>query len=549
VTRRILPTLTKILLALAAVILVVITFFYPLTGQDAHVHLNWLSQFPSFFADGTLYPRWMPDSFSGFGSPAFYFYPPLVYWTAGLFSLVGISDPIALYRSVGLLFLLLSGLSAFWYLRRISFSTAASVFGAIAYAVFPYRFTDLYLRNALSEHAAFVFIPIVLIALYELHQLHSSRLRITMITAIGWGGLLLTTVPVSAIMIYSTLAYGVIYKLYQKEYQPKIIAFIAGSVLGVIIAATFLFPAQDLTDALSTKNLWNMQSGAFPLTGYAVVDMLHDLGVKTFYLSLIVTVLLGVWSYFIIPKNKQTAWLRYLLIFVVAIQIPYLIFPVVNLLPLLSYVQFSWRWDIWVVVAGAVLAAGTISDTKISKARYLCIIAFSLCTIALAASFYRSEKAVKPYHEAAIAQEAPEYLPAQATMPYEANITFLEKHRRDPEIQVISGSPGITNREQEDCATFFEASVNTTEAKLLFKRLYFPTWHLRDDRGVEYPIHCDSAGRIVATIFPGRRGYKLGIVTTNEEQIGGWLSGAGLLTLLGLGITTVLLRKRAALKP
>ncbi|HET9135591.1 MAG TPA: hypothetical protein VFO76_03055 [Candidatus Kapabacteria bacterium] len=545
-TGKILPILAKILLALAAVVLVTITFFYPITGQDAHVHLNWLSQFPSLFSDGTLYPRWMPDSFSGFGSPAFYFYPPLVYWSAGLVSLTGITEPVALYRIVSLLFLLLSALTAYWYLKRISFSDTASVFGAIAYAVFPYRFTDIYLRNALSEHAAFVFIPIILISLYELHQCNSSRLRIIIISAIGWGGLLLTNVPVSAIMIYTTIAYGVIYKLYQKQYQPKLIAFVLGSMLGVVIAATFLFPAQDLAEALSTKNLWNLQSGDHPLTGYAVIDMLHDLGVKTFYLSLIVTLVLGIWIYFYIQKSKATIWLRYLLIFVVSLQIPYLIFPIVNFLPVLSYVQFSWRWDIWFVVAGAILAAGTISDNKISKARYLCIMVFSVCTIALAGIYYKSQKAVKPYHEAAIAQEAPEYLPASATMPYDVNIAFLEKHRRDPQIQVISGSVGIRNREQEDCATTFEASVNTTEAQLLFKRLYFPAWHLRDDRGVEYPIHSDSAGRIVATILQGRRGYRLAIVRTNEEQIGGWLSGAGLLTLLGLGITTMILRKRAA---
>jgi len=101
---------------------------------------------------------------------------------------------------------------------------------------------------------------------------------------------------------------------------------------------------------------------------------------------------------------------------------------------------------------------------------------------------------------------------------------------------------------REAAATFFEAS-SSGNSELQFKRFYFPTWHLRDDRGAEYPVYSDSIGRIIATIGEGRRGYRLSIVKTNDEQIGTWLSVFGIGGLAALALVTRLSRKRAASLP
>ena len=40
----------------------------------------WANQFTSEIARGNLYPRWLPLSNSGLGSPVFYYYPPIAFY-------------------------------------------------------------------------------------------------------------------------------------------------------------------------------------------------------------------------------------------------------------------------------------------------------------------------------------------------------------------------------------------------------------------------------------------------------------------------------------
>src|SRR5258708_34242921 len=82
---------------IAIILQIIFPLIYPVVGHDASVHLNWLEQFPKLFRDGNLYPRWMPDSFWHFGSPAFYFYPPLTYWCAGFISYI-FPSPLPIFQ-------------------------------------------------------------------------------------------------------------------------------------------------------------------------------------------------------------------------------------------------------------------------------------------------------------------------------------------------------------------------------------------------------------------------------------------------------------------
>ncbi|MEP7234887.1 MAG: hypothetical protein ABI778_06290, partial [Ignavibacteriota bacterium] len=148
------------LLGIAIVLQFVMAFIFPIVGHDAAVHLNWLEQFPELFRGGDLYPRWMPHSFWGFGSAAFYFYPPLTYWCASFISFI-FPETIAIYQILGLLATFASIASCYYYLRSVVDSKQSALLGAVVYGIFPYRILDLYLRNAVGEHLAFVFLPAV----------------------------------------------------------------------------------------------------------------------------------------------------------------------------------------------------------------------------------------------------------------------------------------------------------------------------------------------------------------------------------------------------
>ncbi len=70
-----------ILVAVASLLNVLLGILnYPVIGHDAYVHSkNWLDQFTRFSSLGICYPRWLPDSFGGFGAHPPFITMPLLY--------------------------------------------------------------------------------------------------------------------------------------------------------------------------------------------------------------------------------------------------------------------------------------------------------------------------------------------------------------------------------------------------------------------------------------------------------------------------------------
>ncbi len=108
---------------------------------------------------GVLYPRWFPDFAFGYGYPVLNFYAPAFYYPVALLHLAGF-DLIAAVRIVLAVCYALSGLAAYALIRRWTRPLPA-VLGAALYLVYPYRFYDLFVRGALPEFVAFLWLPLI----------------------------------------------------------------------------------------------------------------------------------------------------------------------------------------------------------------------------------------------------------------------------------------------------------------------------------------------------------------------------------------------------
>ncbi|WP_170303765.1 hypothetical protein [Reyranella soli] len=105
----------------AALLLLPTLVLGTLISHSSPQNLTWASQFAEQVRAGILYPRWMPDSFDGLGSPAFYFYPPLPFWIDAAVSVVtanALSTPYRLAVTTTVI-LFLSGLRS-WRSSRPS---------------------------------------------------------------------------------------------------------------------------------------------------------------------------------------------------------------------------------------------------------------------------------------------------------------------------------------------------------------------------------------------------------------------------------------------
>ena len=139
-----------------------------MNGHDFFFHVIFSHHFTEQFWNGDLYPRWMLNMNTGFGSPTFFFYAPLPYYITSLFSLLfnlNSADCDALLFSASFA-LILSGITVYFWLKEFT-STQFALILAIIYMVLPYHFVvDLYIRFAFAELWSFVWMPLILFCMY-----------------------------------------------------------------------------------------------------------------------------------------------------------------------------------------------------------------------------------------------------------------------------------------------------------------------------------------------------------------------------------------------
>lgn len=158
-----------VLVGAAAILAAPFLLFGALPGHSTVYNVTWTSQFVAAVADGTAYPRWLPDSFAGLGSPAFFFYAPLPFYWAWLHAPFGVTVE-GTFRLLGVsmaTMLLASGLSMRLWLGRHAGPRAATA-GAVAYMAMPYHLLDLYQRASLGELAAYAVVPLVAVGVSRL---------------------------------------------------------------------------------------------------------------------------------------------------------------------------------------------------------------------------------------------------------------------------------------------------------------------------------------------------------------------------------------------
>jgi hypothetical protein len=217
-----------ILLALAALLVGPSFAAAPMTHDSFWIDYVWARQFSSELARGEIYPRWLPDSFSGLGAPVFYFYPPIAFYAVALFDLGGASTYAALLIAFGSFFFL-SGWGGYLLFRG---EGKRPLLGAAFLVIAPYHLMDFYLRGALAESAAIAILPFLAKGLRTMRE--SGRWHST---AVAYAMLIMTHLPMA--LLASLFMIAPAFALYREARRPLLLATIAG----VGLAAIYLVPA------------------------------------------------------------------------------------------------------------------------------------------------------------------------------------------------------------------------------------------------------------------------------------------------------------------
>ncbi len=231
---------------------------YQWDAHDARHSVYFLFEFDRGIQDGILYPRWQPDFAFGYGYPFFNIYGPLATYVAEAFYLLG-SGYTGAVKIVFALSVVASGLAMYGFVKQVLGRRPALV-AAVAYMVIPYRLVDIYVRAALAESVAYVFVPLVLWGAWA--TLHRPRLANVLGLAFAYAALMFTsplvTLLLTLILVFFvaalTLARANDEQPFRQLTRESLLPLLGhqghvllptalGLILGVCLSAVFALPA------------------------------------------------------------------------------------------------------------------------------------------------------------------------------------------------------------------------------------------------------------------------------------------------------------------
>jgi len=310
------------LLILLAVLLVLPSAFVPPMLHDSFgIDWVWADQFTSELSRGNLYPRWLPLSNDGLGSPVFYYYPPLSFHLSGLFGLIGLSTYASIIAAFAAAFAA-SGVACWHWLKG---RARHPVVGAAFFMAAPYHLFDFTGRGAQAESLAIAFIPLLAIGMRRIAERRGG----VIFTAISYAGIIFTHLPLA---LLTSLFFVAPYALLHRR---ELVRFAAAVFAGLGLVAIYLVPALALERYHDVNQLYRAD---YLRTDYWSIyhANLGNAFVITVFLMIAVTI-----SAALRPAlSSRDGWARYAI--VIALLAAGVV-PMLWSLPLLKQVQFPYR--------------------------------------------------------------------------------------------------------------------------------------------------------------------------------------------------------------
>lgn len=452
-------------------------------GASDELHIAWLQQMDAAVQAGKFPLRYVPDLSYGFGYPLFNFVFPLPFYLGEAFHLLGFSFVI----SIKLVFLvsLLGSAAAMYFLARQLAVPAVSVLAAAIYAYTPYRSTDIYVRGAVGEAFAFIFLPLLTVSLLKVSQGRGRRW-------IGLGALSLAGLILSHdITAYMFVPFALLLALVLHRRLSHLLSLF---LLGLGVSVYFWLPA--LKDSLLMQhdtvfNYWdhfpNLSRLIRPYWGYGA-SLPTPTGGMSFYLGTpnLIVLAISLLVFVLLRRRFDALWQRwftwvYFSFLAAAFMMNHYSTILWKYLPLLPYFQFPWRF---LVVSAFATALMALAVNKLRFSKPLAI-GLTLATVLLNSSvfipqdflnrsddYYLSRYVPVPRPSFAYTQLQEEYLRLPKS-------TSVRPDRLYPRVFSSSSSAFTV-----DILNSFDARITTTSSvplELNYNKYYFPGWTGRLD--------------------------------------------------------------------
>ncbi len=207
--------------------------------HDGVDHVARIANFYLSLSEGNSIPRWAGNLNWGYGHPILMFLYPLPSYVASIFHFFGLSFVNSTKIVFGVGFVASSVAMYLWLSSFID--RKAAFLGALAYALAPYRFIDLYVRGAIGEHVAFIFPPLVCFSLFALAS--SKKRWPIFLGSLSLCGLLLSHNAISLMFLPIFVLYFFYLYFTEQKTTSFVVQVICVLVCGFLLSAFFWVPA------------------------------------------------------------------------------------------------------------------------------------------------------------------------------------------------------------------------------------------------------------------------------------------------------------------
>jgi hypothetical protein len=367
--------------------------------------------------EGQFPVRWVSNLGYGYGYPIFNFYGPLPYYVGGFFWALGVSGIVATKLMLGL-GLILAGVTMYLAVADIV-GVSGGILAAAFYMYAPYHAVDAYVRGAVGEYYALIFLPLIFWGFAKKNVL---------IGAFGIAGLVVShTILGYAGMVFVTLAYVV------TKMRKEVLMFI---LLGLGLSAFFWLPAiteMKYTNVVSQiragadfrdhfvclPQLWNSVWGF----GGSAKGCLDGFPFKVGKVHLI----FGLLALFGLMKKRTYVVVAGASVFLLSVffMLP-VSRPVWEAIPLFAYVQYPWRFLAFAIFGISLMAAGLMYMVRNRYVRWVIVAAGISVLLFVEAKRFVPQYSYNPvagvFETAAdirfrVSKLSDEYLPAEIVRP------------------------------------------------------------------------------------------------------------------------------------
>lgn len=167
-------------------------FDYLVYGHDMSIHLTRIEGLKAGLLSGQFPVRMDPEIANGKGYPFSLMYSDLLLYPAAILRIIGFSLQ-QVYQLYVLAVTLATALVTRYCLKKIFASEGIALTGTTLYVLSAYRLTNVFIRAAVGEYSAMIFLPVVVYGFWRIYTQPKQGSRLAWLPlAVGFSGLLQT---------------------------------------------------------------------------------------------------------------------------------------------------------------------------------------------------------------------------------------------------------------------------------------------------------------------------------------------------------------------